>query len=1366
MARRQKKIAHSTTRMRFSLTPGNAVRSLLPKRRRMRQMMVMLLALILNLAPFPLSKSFVPAAQAQVLIPQCGGPNHIFQGCPTFDSTLENTLEDAAISEVLAAHDLPATDRSRLLGWGRGEIRAQLYNNLYKSLKVPLQLANPTDALVTNTFQKKIDEKRLLAAKKALEEYYAWRSNKCLYSPPNGFTYSPGAACYGLSGAFVGDPPPPSFDEFEAFGVARAFDDFYKPDAQLAAKETARGIRLGVSLAAAGVGGSVLGVALYAVAGDAILKAVVPFAFRLFAALPETASGAPAAAAGTLAAPVAIIVIALTVAITRGVDVFEAEGLENKLKSAITNVDSLNNNRLSAYGLTTTTTGRQELFAHFTLMTLPDYPGTDAIPAPQPNDGTFRLQAQGSSAITTNANLNYQSWDDEDANARPHHTARLNNGWFIDKDNQSKESYALSIRYINWQGEKWTASRKGLQFIHTNDAINGDPKASFVSSDIQFQDWSGNKLKASLNLQVLGAKGLTLFINRTTTSTQQVAEITTGGQTISALQIGAIDPTGASATADGVTVSNLAVDAQGKMTASISAGCDASRTSFILKVSDNVGQSVTTTLRVALTPIVGLTGNPLPAAVPNGKVGVPYSAFLFQNLFLSCQGVTYTLSLNAGQIPHGLKLGFTEQCVTTGNIITCTSGYYLYGTPTSGGTFTFSVLLHFSNGDDLIAPYTVKIESNVAEIPTGLASWWRANGNPYDVIGSYQGKLMGSNVWFEEGLIQDAFDFNPSSLFSSPDAYVALPPEIFPFPTTGGTANQPFSFEFWFNTPSGGALLGQQNVSPGTTGAYNTPTKFVPAIYVGLDSKLRVEMFDNGAINPITSPDSVPKHIWNHVAVVYDGTNEIAYLNGEEIGRAPHTQRGYASNYFYQLGTAYAVGWPSGISGRNFTGWYNFIGQLDEPSFYTRALTADEVKSIFAAGDAGKMRISTINTSPLCNGANSGSIQVKVDGGTGLNQYSIDAGTTYQSNNFFSNLLASPYQVKVKDTLGHTIAKTVTLSDPPVLSFTTTPVNPSCFTTGNGSITVNATGGTGALKYSKDNGQTFQDSNVFSNLAAGTYKVVVKDSGGCNTASQTVTLSNGNPTLTYAPNPSTTYGTALSLTPLTKPSDKGITSTFGLVNPPSGVTIDSAGVVNVATTVPPGSYTIQVRATDACNGTLDAFFSLSVGKAPLTLTVNNAWRTQSEANPPLSGTLTGLKNGDNITASYSTTANAGSAPGDYPITATLSDPNNRLGNYQVTNNPGTLTILNGCGITVNPATLPAATRGTPFVQTLSASPTGSYVFSLLSGTLPPGLTLLNTLGIYSLRGTPTTAGSYTFTIKAKKNNSTCEGARTYTIVVP
>ena len=103
--------------------------------------------------------------------------------------------------------------------------------------------------------------------------------------------------------------------------------------------------------------------------------------------------------------------------------------------------------------------------------------------------------------------------------------------------------------------------------------------------------------------------------------------------------------------------------------------------------------------------------------------------------------------------------------------------------------------------------------------------------------------------------------------------------------------------------------------------------------------------------------------------------------------------------------------------------------------------------------------------------------------------------------------------------------------------------------------------------------------------------------------------------------------------------------------------------------------------------------------------------------------MTGLKNGDVITASYSTTATFGSAPGNYPITATLNDPGNRLGNYQVTNTPGTLKVFNSCGISAVPffATQGAVGGYWLYYQPLTASPVGLYTFSLFAGTLPPGL---------------------------------------------
>ena len=62
-------------------------------------------------------------------------------------------------------------------------------------------------------------------------------------------------------------------------------------------------------------------------------------------------------------------------------------------------------------------------------------------------------------------------------------------------------------------------------------------------------------------------------------------------------------------------------------------------------------------------------------------------------------------------------------------------------------------------------------------------------------------------------------------------------------------------------------------------------------------------------------------------------------------------------------------------------------------------------------------------------------------------------------------------------------------------------------------------------------------------------------------------------------------------------------------------------------------------------------------------------------NPAFTGNLTGVQYGDDITASYSTSATTNSPAGDYAIVPALSDPGNKLPNYTVTTSNGTLTIV-------------------------------------------------------------------------------------------
>jgi hypothetical protein len=66
---------------------------------------------------------------------------------------------------------------------------------------------------------------------------------------------------------------------------------------------------------------------------------------------------------------------------------------------------------------------------------------------------------------------------------------------------------------------------------------------------------------------------------------------------------------------------------------------------------------------------------------------------------------------------------------------------------------------------------------------------------------------------------------------------------------------------------------------------------------------------------------------------------------------------------------------------------------------------------------------------------------------------------------------------------------------------------------------------------------------------------------------------------------------------------------------------------------------------------------------------------------------------------------------------------------------------------ITPASLPNATQGTAYNQTVSASGgTGPYTYSVSGGSLPAGLSLNPSTGV--IAGIPTGSGSSSFTIQA------------------
>ncbi len=83
-------------------------------------------------------------------------------------------------------------------------------------------------------------------------------------------------------------------------------------------------------------------------------------------------------------------------------------------------------------------------------------------------------------------------------------------------------------------------------------------------------------------------------------------------------------------------------------------------------------------------------------------------------------------------------------------------------------------------------------------------------------------------------------------------------------------------------------------------------------------------------------------------------------------------------------------------------------------------------------------------------------------------------------------------------------------------------------------------------------------------------------------------------------------------------------------------------------------------------------------------------------------------------------------------------------------------------LTIVTATIPDATVGASYTFTLQAgNASGAVTWSVASGNLPSGLTLAAATGVIS--GTPTTAGSYNYTVQAAAGNQTAQKAFTHRI---
>ena len=147
----------------------------------------------------------------------------------------------------------------------------------------------------------------------------------------------------------------------------------------------------------------------------------------------------------------------------------------------------------------------------------------------------------------------------------------------------------------------------------------------------------------------------------------------------------------------------------------------------------------------------------------------------------------------------------------------------------------------------------------------------------------------------------------------------------------------------------------------------------------------------------------------------------------------------------------------------------------------------------------------------------------------------------------------------------------------------------------------------------------------------------------------------------------------------------------------SVINVGAAGSTTATSTSDVGNYAIT--GSGASDNNYDFTYvagNLAITKATLTVRADDVSRDQGLANPPLTVTYSGFRNGENSSvintlATASTTANAGSAIGTYAITAAGAFDNNYTFSYI----DGTLTVLDPGYVPPPPAPAPAPVTQLP-----------------------------------------------------------------------
>jgi gliding motility-associated-like protein len=339
------------------------------------------------------------------------------------------------------------------------------------------------------------------------------------------------------------------------------------------------------------------------------------------------------------------------------------------------------------------------------------------------------------------------------------------------------------------------------------------------------------------------------------------------------------------------------------------------------------------------------------------------------------------------------------------------------------------------------------------------------------------------------------------------------------------------------------------------------------------------------------------------------------------------------------------------------------------------------------SGPAIVLTTSTIDAT--CNlGVDGSATATLVSGGTPPYTYSWST-VPVQTNTTATGLAAGVYTVTCTDVGGCTGTATVTINEPPALVASVQNVTHTLCALNNGSVEGVGAGGTGAFTYSW-NSVPVQNTAIASNLAPGTYTVIITDANGC-TSSTSVTI---NPSTIPVVSPTVVGQNPICVsqsTILDAPVVGGTPPyTYFWYQPPTGL---SAYNIQSPTANPTVTTTYMVDVTDV-NGCLSQPASTTVTVYdPLVVTPTGTTAICIGA----SATISVSGSGGDGSAIYSWDNGLGLGTGPFTVSPTVSTT------Y-------TVTMSDGCGSPAVTGSVVITVSPTPVVdfQFLSVSECAPY----------------------------------------------------------